>query len=266
MFGWQLRQGLHAGTAAFDPRSLFRGGEQGLWYDPSDLSTLFQDAAGTVPVTAAGQPVGRMLDKSGRGNHAFQSTAASRPMLRQNATTGAYYLETDGSDDWMSTSAIDFTGTDKVSVFTGVRKLSDATTGVVVELGTTVSATDFALFAPAGNGANSFRWQPQASAVNQIEVGNTLPAPVSVVLSCEVDKSINYGRMYISGVKVDPPVGFSVSGVFSNKPLHLFRRAGTTLPFNGHFCGLTIVGRLTTDAEMRSMERLLAQRTGVTPA
>lgn len=45
------------------PLALFLAGEQGLWYDPSDLSSLFQDAAGTTPVTAAGQPVGLMLDK-----------------------------------------------------------------------------------------------------------------------------------------------------------------------------------------------------------
>ena len=48
----------------FSPRSLFLAGEQGVWYDPSDLSTLFQDAAGTTPVTAVEQPVGLMLDKS----------------------------------------------------------------------------------------------------------------------------------------------------------------------------------------------------------
>lgn len=33
------------------------------WYDPSDLSTQFQDSAGTAPVTAVGQPVGLTLDK-----------------------------------------------------------------------------------------------------------------------------------------------------------------------------------------------------------
>ena len=48
----------------FSPRSLFLAGEQGVWYDPSDLTTLFQDAAGTTPVTAVEQPVGLMLDKS----------------------------------------------------------------------------------------------------------------------------------------------------------------------------------------------------------
>lgn len=36
----------------------------GLLFDPSDLSTLYQDAAGTVPVTAVEQPVGLVLDKS----------------------------------------------------------------------------------------------------------------------------------------------------------------------------------------------------------
>jgi len=45
------------------PRSLFASGEQGIWLDPSDFSTLFQDAAGTTPVTALGQPVGLALDK-----------------------------------------------------------------------------------------------------------------------------------------------------------------------------------------------------------
>lgn len=46
-----------------NPRSLFAAGEQGFWYDPSDFSTMFQDAAGTTPVTALGQSVGLMLDK-----------------------------------------------------------------------------------------------------------------------------------------------------------------------------------------------------------
>ncbi len=45
-------------------RLLFAAGEQGAWYDPSDLSTLFRDVEGATPVTAPGQLVGLMLDKS----------------------------------------------------------------------------------------------------------------------------------------------------------------------------------------------------------
>lgn len=59
---------------------LFGAGEQGGWYDVSDMSTLFQDAAGATPVTAVGQPVGLILDKSGRGNHATQATTTKRPV------------------------------------------------------------------------------------------------------------------------------------------------------------------------------------------
>ena len=72
---------LRQAYGGFDPRSLFAGGEQGAWYDPSDLTTLFQDSAGTTPVTAVEQPVGLMLDKSGRNNHAFQTVSANRPVL-----------------------------------------------------------------------------------------------------------------------------------------------------------------------------------------
>lgn len=45
-------------------KSLFANNEQGFAYDPNDLTTMFQDAAGTIPVTGAGQAVGLMLDKS----------------------------------------------------------------------------------------------------------------------------------------------------------------------------------------------------------
>lgn len=75
-------------ASAFNPISLFSASEPGAWYDPSDLSTMFQDTAGTVAVTAPGQPVARINDKSGRGNHATQGTAGSRPLYGIIAATG----------------------------------------------------------------------------------------------------------------------------------------------------------------------------------
>lgn len=62
MLGFALRFASN-GARAYSPRVLFTQGQQGAWYDPSDLRTLFQDAAGTIPVTGTGQPVGLMLDK-----------------------------------------------------------------------------------------------------------------------------------------------------------------------------------------------------------
>ena len=61
-------RGLGIARFKFNPISWFLKGEPGAWYDPSDLTTLFQDSAGTIPMSAVGtvadQPVGLMLDKS----------------------------------------------------------------------------------------------------------------------------------------------------------------------------------------------------------
>jgi hypothetical protein len=46
--------------------ALFESGEEGAWYDPSDLTTLYQDSIGTTPA-GVGDPVGLMLDKSKGG-------------------------------------------------------------------------------------------------------------------------------------------------------------------------------------------------------
>lgn len=74
----------------FSPASLFSGGVQGGWYDPSDLSTLFQDTAGTVPVTAVGQSVALMKDKSGNGNDLSQATASQCPTYQVDDSGHAY--------------------------------------------------------------------------------------------------------------------------------------------------------------------------------
>jgi len=79
----------------FSPAALFAASEQGAWLDPSDLSTLYQDTAGTTPVTAAGQAVGMIRDKSGRGNHATQATAGDRPLYEND---GRGYLSNVSSD------------------------------------------------------------------------------------------------------------------------------------------------------------------------
>ena len=62
-------------------KELFANGEQGFAYDPSNLGTMYQDAAGTVPVTASRQPVAKMQDLSGQGIHALQPTANLRPII-----------------------------------------------------------------------------------------------------------------------------------------------------------------------------------------
>jgi len=96
-FGLPSWQTLSGG---FSPASLFSAGENGAWYDPSDLTTLFTDSAGTTPVTGVEQFVGRMNDKSGRGNHAT-STGTKRPKLAARYNLLTYSEQFDNALGWI---------------------------------------------------------------------------------------------------------------------------------------------------------------------
>lgn len=89
--------------------------------DPADLSTLFQDSAGTVPVAVDGDPVGRWNDKSGGGRDFIQAASGSRPVYKTSGgahwidfTLGQFlYAETAGSVSFAS-----------VALFIGYRAVS----------------------------------------------------------------------------------------------------------------------------------------------
>lgn len=92
--------------------------DNGAWFDPEDMSTMFQDAAGTAPVTALEQPVGKWLDKSGNGNHATQSITASRPTLsaRYNLLLNSATLSTQSVTTVAAQYTLSFTGTGSVTL------------------------------------------------------------------------------------------------------------------------------------------------------
>jgi hypothetical protein len=71
----------------------------GAVYDPSVLSSQWQDSAGTTPAEV-GQGVGKMDDLGGGGFHVTQSTSGSRPTLRNSGAL--YWLEFDAVDDLLA--------------------------------------------------------------------------------------------------------------------------------------------------------------------
>lgn len=403
--------------------NLFGGGEQGAWYDPSDLSTLFQDAAGTVPVTAMEQPVGRMLDKSGRGNHAFQATTTKRGVVsrrvnlwqstenlssvwgfngstvtaagtaptgsaawlmsdsavssahrvsqsvsaitgrhtvrllakpqggryvllqvgngfdRGNAVfdlqTGAVtdstsdglgavsfsivplsdgwfmlsasamndagnraswfgissgptiadsnflgddtrtilfaepslhlatdahlpyqwvntytdydadlnkfptYLRFDGVDDAYQTNSIDFTGTDKMTVWAGVTKLSDAVPSIVAELSSSIANNGaFSMSAPAST--NNLQFSSKGTVANSATFANV--GPSSQVMTGSSSISAPSIALRINGTQVDANAVTQGTGNYGNYPLYTGAREGTSRFFNGRLYGLIVAG------------------------
>lgn len=247
------------------PSRLFAAGEQGGWWDPSDFSTMFQDSAGTTPVTATGQPVGLIRDKSGRGNHRTQGTAASRPTLQQDAS-GFYYLQYDGVDDWMQTASVDFSGTDKVAVVVGIRKETDAAIGAFLELTANSSSTagSFGLFAPPTGAEPRYNFRSGGSAPG---IGATSPAtfaaPVSNVVTGTANIAGDSVVLRANGAVVGREALDQGTGSFSNASLFFGRRGGTTLPFTGREYQTIVLGRSANATEIARAERFVGQRMGI---
>jgi hypothetical protein len=233
-----------ASPPAFSPASLFANNEPGVWLDPSDFSTMFQDAAGTVPVTAVEQPVGRILDKSGRGFHATQTTATSRPVLRQDGN-GKHYLYFDGVDDLLVTPTIT-PGVDKVQVFAGVRKLSDPAGSAASLCG---SVTD-----PGGGNNGHFeiltsdlyskRYFGFISRGSVLSVAgttsNSFASPKTLIASGIGDISGDKCILRFNGAQAVISTTDQGTGNYGNYPLYIGRRGGTSLPFNGHLYSLIV--------------------------
>lgn len=263
-------RGRHAGPrsrsmGAWAPSKLFSNGEQGAWWDFSDLSNMFQDAAGTIPAVVDMQ-VGLIRDKSGRGNHITQA-GSSRPILRNFGAV--WVLEFDGVDDFYTSSSINFTGTDKISVFAGVMKLSDAALGVLVELGPSVATNvgSFNLTAP-DNAAANYGFNLNGSSVASRRATSFAAGVATHVLSCNFN---------IAGTAAADEISPRVNGVtptltataaagtgnFGNYPLYVGCRGGVGSPFKGYLSGLIIRGALTDLTGVTNTEKYLGVKSGV---
>lgn len=99
----------------------------GFYYDISDVSTLFQDASGTIPVVNDGDPVGLVKDLSSQGRNASQATANNRPTYRTSG--GLHWLQFDGVNDSLEIGSIGISGSANRSYLTTTRlqELGDGT-------------------------------------------------------------------------------------------------------------------------------------------
>lgn len=110
---------------------LFAASEQGGWYDFTDISTMSQDSAGLIPAVV-GQPVGRVVDKSGNDNHLVQTVSGERPLLLMDFR-GVTFVRFDDTDDgFITENTVDFSGNDEMLIFASVDARS--TVGALVGL------------------------------------------------------------------------------------------------------------------------------------
>jgi hypothetical protein len=250
---------------AWTARALFAGGEAGAWFEPGP-TTCFTDTAGTT-AAGVGDAVARINDLSGNGNHATQTTAAARPILRQTAG-GLYYLETDGVDDFMTTPAMDFTASAQAHMVTAFRTDTPISINSPVMLfgGDLINGS---LWFNTGSGSIDTLQgylRGTASVLNNPRVNIT--SPRSFVVSHKGDLAApqaNQIEFRVDGVDETGTVNADASGTtFGNHALTLFENPRTSAHFFGRFYGGLILDRTLTTDELAQTETYHAEKVGVT--
>ena len=247
------------GSRGFSPSALFANGEEGAWYDPSDLSTLFQSSDGTTAV-AVGDPVGYIADKSGNGNHAIQATSAKRPILRNSGSL--YWLEFASlQSSCLKTGDIDFTATDSMTTCVGVQK-DDDDTASIIELSANVGANT-GVFRLASV-STSFRYISKGTSNVSIDATG-FGATTKNVVTGYSDISNPSSFIRVDGVQKATSTSSQGSGNFGTHPLNVGARAnGSSAVLDGNIYGVIIRNVVSSAKEIASTETYMASKAGVT--
>jgi hypothetical protein len=175
------------------------------------------------------------------------------------------YLFFDGVNDSLATPSINFTSTDKMTVFAGVRKLSDAATASVVELSSssTSNTGTFAMFSPLG-AASTFGFGSWGNGSVRRDITITAAAPVTAVLAGYADIANDLVGFRINGGTATTTTADQGTGSYVNQPLFIGARAGTSLFFSGHLYSLIVRGAQSNTGQVSSTETWVAGKTGIT--
>jgi hypothetical protein len=173
------------------------------------------------------------------------------------------YLQADGTDDGMSTSAIDFSATDKMTVFAGIRKLSDTLRGIVVELSTNAAAGSFSIQAPNPSGANAITINYAGATTPRDVAASGVVAPITSVVTGSIDLGAPLVVGRLNGVQFATNSGSTGGGNFgSTYPLFIGARNNASLFFNGRLYSLIVRGAASSASEIAATEAWVNARTG----
>lgn len=218
-----------------------------IWSDviPNDPAYWFQDAAGTIPVTSAGQRVKAVRSVGGRLNASSSSDDASPMSALQG---GIWSMVFDGVDDRLTTTAtVNFSASNRMMIAASAMKEGDLATGVVAALGNfeVVTAGSATLRFPRSStqsqvvmGYNYAAGQPRVAAsgvptgqYSAIVVGSSSPSEVTV----------RYNRGTPTSMAITGPsaAGLNASVVFGNQPS----------PFRGRI-GMLVMASLIADVPL----------------
>lgn len=226
-------------------KSLFSDGTQGLYINPQDALSV--------------SDLSSIKDLSGNNNHALQADSSKRATLITN-TSGYNALNFDGIDDSYVTSSIDFSRTDKVTVIVAARRPREtAQYECLLNCGLSGSNGSFALMLSSAYTSSSFEGK---GTLARYAVSAPYTVPKNQVLTGVSDLSGNKTILRLSGNKTEVTTSLG-GGNFSNTPIYIGRRDGTSQSAFTQISALLVIGKLLDDATIQRIEKAFAKYIGV---
>jgi hypothetical protein len=226
------------------------------------VSLTFTPTAASLTLTVVGSVTLAQLELGST------ATAYQRVTTQYDVTEAGVqslsYLAFDGVDDFLVTPTIT-PGIDKVQVFAGVRKLSDAAAGVIAELSISinVSAGSFYLLGPR-SASTTYDFTSRGSVLpTGAAFISGYAAPITNILTGLGDISGDRQTLRVNGMQVAQDTSDQGTGNYLAYPIYIGRRAGTSLPFNGQIYGVIVRFGANLDAgTITSTENWINGKTG----
>lgn len=230
------------------------------------VSLTFTPTAGSLTLTVSGSVTFAQLEEgSARSNYQRVVVAGTVVDCTEAGRADCWYLDF-SSSKWMQTAAIDFTGTDEMTVIAGVRKLADLTR-FLIELsvnsesnngafGVLAAGTVTPTYGLTHRGANS--------TTRYATTPETYISPITNLLTFRGDLSSSVSQLYVDTVLAASSALALGGGNYGNYALYIGSRGGSSVFFNGHLYSLIVRGKTTEGSKLTGAERFVARKTGLT--
>lgn len=238
--------------------AIFSNSEKGIAIDFTDISTLFQDIDGTVPVTASGQQIAFARDLSGHGAHLIQSDPLKRPMLEYNSGTKIYNADFSGNKSMQTQIFADFSGSDKLSLFASLSK-NNSDVASIIELTSDINnpANAGFIFSNEANGELAFA--AKAAVNNRYVLANISSKAIGAFsayanYSLPVNKVQSFRKNGVEQTITQRRDDQSLT--LTSDYLYVGGRGGTSLYSNAKYYSIIAINRETTELERNEIEIL----------
>lgn len=203
-----LNRPSHVGITTYSHPlgNFFSGGTTGIVLDISRIETLWQDAAGTIPVTAAGQTVGRVDCALGSGRYFSAPNTGVKPEYK--VVSGKKFLSFVGDRLHSQNGSLEFP---IPTTFVGFKGVGNG--GVVVEwphATTSIPPYSRMLISTSAGSQTGNRWNGNYTATTAGMGWFSAPTNVGA--------SSKSGKLYKNGVHVDSKT-ISTPITYPNSPL-----------------------------------------------